>query len=156
MRPRKLQRLRRVASQLRPDESAALPLPAALPAARTAGDSGPEPEPVGPLSAQQMADFKRDGFVNGGPMLAPAELAELLNSLDGVLKAGPAAYDAAPELQRPVLFHPFFGTGHQIVNLFQASGSFRKLLYHPAIVRAVQQLMGCRELYVWHDQLVSL
>ena len=54
-----------------------------------------------------------------------------------------------------MLFHPFFGTGHQIVNLFEASDPFRKLLYHPTIVGAVQQLMGTKELYVWHDQLLS-
>ncbi len=54
-----------------------------------------------------------------------------------------------------MLFHSFFGTGHQIVNLFEASEPFRRLMYHDVIVRAVQQLMGYRELYIWHDQLLS-
>jgi hypothetical protein len=109
----------------------------------------------GPLSAAQVAQFKRDGFVNGGSLLADAELAELTEALADVLDAGPEFYDAQPEFRRPVLFHSFFGTGHQIVNLFEASEPFRRLLYHRGIVQAVQQLMGCATLHVWHDQLLS-
>eukprot|EP01043_Picozoa_sp_COSAG02_P007809 COSAG02_NODE_240_length_27672_cov_67.291445_16_plen_404_part_00 len=107
------------------------------------------------LTAEQIAQFKRDGFVNGGTLLTDAELEELTQALTNVLDAGVEFYDVQPEFRRPVLFHPFFGTGHQIVNLFEASEPFRRLLYHPTIVQAVQQLMECRELFLWHDQLLS-
>lgn len=59
-----------------------------MPAARHAAvrhTTGPELEmPAGPLSAQQLTGFELDGFLNGGAMLAPAELTELETALDAV------------------------------------------------------------------------
>ena len=157
-------RLRRVASHLElwapacDDPSSTAVRPAALLAHSWVQANQPDsPHTVSgsALTAEQIAQFKCDGFLNGGTLLAAAELTELTQALTDVLGAGPEFYNAQPEFRRPVLFHPFFGTGHQIVNLFEASEPFRRLMYHPAIVQAVQQLMGCKELYIWHDQLLS-
>ena len=41
----------------------------------------------------------------------------------------------------------------QIINIWEASTAFERLLYHPGIVEAVIQLSGFKDLQVWHDQI---
>ena len=41
----------------------------------------------------------------------------------------------------------------QIVNIWEASSAFERLLYHPEIVSHVSRLTGAAELRVWHDQI---
>jgi hypothetical protein len=41
----------------------------------------------------------------------------------------------------------------QIVNIWQASGPFEKLIFNPTIVREAAQLSGAGRLRIWHDQI---
>ena len=41
----------------------------------------------------------------------------------------------------------------QIVNIWEASDPFRRLIHNPAIVGAIASLTGFRDLQVWHDQV---
>ena len=147
-------RLRALGGQLsaRQPPAGAAP-PAALPQPHPSSGVAPSVNTAvrrrDPLSPLQADTFERDGFVNAGALLTEPELSSLSASLDTVLTAGPEAFEHAPEFQRPVSYTPFFGSGCQIVNLFEASDAFRELLYHPKIVAVVQQLMGCDELFVW-------
>ena len=145
-------RLRALDGQLSvsaPVPPAALPQTQPHPSSRGASSATSAVRRRGPLSPQQADAFERDGFVNAGALLTEPELSSLSASLDTVLAAGPEVFEHAPEFERPVSYTPFFGSGCQIVNLFEASDAFRELLYHPKIVAVVQQLMGCNELFVW-------
>ena len=108
-----------------------------------------------PLNGDQVAAFARDGFVNGGVILSGPELAELSDACDCVIARGADSYSDEPEFQRPVLFSGFTEDGTQIVNMWECSEPFRRLMYHPIIVSALRQLMGCNSLSVWHDQLLT-
>ena len=112
------------------------------------------------LTAQQIQEFEHNGFINSGPILDLDEIDELRTELDRILALGPDGFD--PSGPQPVLFRDL-GPGAnggvsatpvwQIVNIWEASPVFRRLLYHPDIVKAVSQLTGQPELMVWHDQI---
>lgn len=111
------------------------------------------------LSSQQIQDFDRDGYLNIGDVLNEEELQELAQELDRILGKGPDGF--AEGEPRPVLFRNLAGGGEyrtkkpvwQIVNIWEASKSFERLMYHPVIVKAINQLTGFGDLQVWHDQV---
>lgn len=111
------------------------------------------------LAAEQIEIFHRDGFVNSGPVLDDADVDAIAAELDRVLEIGPDGF--APGAPQPVLFRDLTagGTGvsetpvWQIVNIWEASPAFERLIYHPYISRAIGQLTGARNLQVWHDQI---
>ena len=106
------------------------------------------------LSAEQVAQFDRDGFLNGGPALNDAEVEELRGELMGLIERGPDSF--APGEARPVLFRnmrPNDRPVWQIVNIWEACPAFHRLVYRPHVVEAVQQLTRASELMVWHDQI---
>ena len=72
-----------------------------------------------------------------------------------MLAAGADGFDGLPEFRRPVAYGGFTSDGTQVVNMWECSEPFRRLMYHPKLVAAVQQLMGCESLLVWHDQLLT-
>jgi ectoine hydroxylase-related dioxygenase (phytanoyl-CoA dioxygenase family) len=41
----------------------------------------------------------------------------------------------------------------QIVNIWEASSAFERLIYHPTIVKGISQLTDAPNLMVWHDQI---
>jgi ectoine hydroxylase-related dioxygenase (phytanoyl-CoA dioxygenase family) len=41
----------------------------------------------------------------------------------------------------------------QIVNIWEVSPAFERLIHHPFIVKAISQLTGFGDLQVWHDQV---
>ncbi|MFA6109184.1 MAG: phytanoyl-CoA dioxygenase family protein [Candidatus Latescibacterota bacterium] len=113
------------------------------------------------LDETQVAQFHRDGYLNGGPVLSAGEVAELRDSLEAILARGPDGFGAGE--RRPVLFRDL-GSGDadgkagatpvwQIVNIWEAAEAFERLLYHPDVVTAIHQLTGHRDLQVWHDQI---
>jgi hypothetical protein len=116
------------------------------------------------MKDEQVAQFQRDGFLNGGPMLSPEEVQELSVALDEIIRRGPDGFRS--DEPRPVLFRDLNGSGDsmggmqgagrpvwQIVNMWEASDPFRQLLHNPAIVEAISRLSGFRDLQVWHDQV---
>jgi len=121
------------------------------------------------ISKQKLDQFARDGFLNAGPVLALAEVEELSRELDRILAIGPEGF--APGDPKPVLFRdlskfggpkpaddPYGGTPKdravwQIVNIWEASPAFERLLFQPDIVRAISDMTGFKDLQVWHDQV---
>lgn len=116
------------------------------------------------ISRQQLDQFARDGFLNAGPILAAHEVDELSQELDRIIGLGPDGFDA--DAPKPVLFRNLAKAAQdpygiatkdravwQIVNIWEASPAFRRLLFHPAIVRAISEMTGFKDLQVWHDQV---
>ena len=112
------------------------------------------------LQTTQIDEFHCNGFLNGGRILNDEELDELRAELDRILGKGPDGF--ADDEPQPVVFrdlnrgkdgevseHPVW----QIVNTWEASPAFERLLYHPFIVRAISQLTGQLDLMIWHDQI---
>lgn len=110
------------------------------------------------LSDSQITSFHRNGFLNGGPILADQEIDALITELDHLLEIGPDGF--AEGEARPVLFHNMARHRDpercvwQIVNIWEACPAYRKLLFHPSIVEAISQLTGSDTLQIWHDQLL--
>jgi ectoine hydroxylase-related dioxygenase (phytanoyl-CoA dioxygenase family) len=113
------------------------------------------------LNQTQIALFHRQGFLNGGPVLNQEEVAELRDSLEAIMAKGPEGF--GPGETKPVLFRDISGGAvdgrpgpnpvWQIVNIWEASPAFERLIYHPAITRGISQLTGHEDLQVWHDQI---
>ena len=110
------------------------------------------------LNEEQIARFDADGFLNAGPLLEQDEVEELRSELDRVLETGPDGF--AEGEPKPVAFRDMSArggvSGHpvwQIVNIWEASEAFERLLYHPAITGAFCQLSRQSDIVVWHDQL---
>ena len=108
------------------------------------------------LSKEQITQFHRDGFLNAGKIIADEQLCVLSTDLDTILEKGAdKAKDGEPE---PVYVSEIEavgneGPGMQIINIWEASTAFERVLYHPGIVEAVIQLSGFKDLQVWHDQI---
>jgi len=104
------------------------------------------------LTAEQIEQFQRSGFVNGGPVIddATAELlqAEVLRVIDdreNTAKPQPVRLaNLSSDLDNPIW---------QIVNIFEASPAFRELVFNPKIIEMAAQLSGASELRLWHDQV---
>jgi phytanoyl-CoA hydroxylase len=104
------------------------------------------------LSDLQIDLYRRNGFVNGGPVLDDETVeilrAETLRVIDDRNNAN---------VKQPVLLRNLTGDENrpiwQIVNIYEASPAFRKLISHPAIVQMAAQLSGAKELRIWHDQI---
>ena len=82
------------------------------------------------------------------PAAAVRELrGELKSVLDGTAK-GPG---------KPVMMHNLSGDSAapvwQVVNIWEASEPYRRLISNPAITAAVAQLTGASCLRIWHDQI---
>lgn len=105
------------------------------------------------LSPEQVSAFRRDGFLNAGRLLGDAELDELGRDLDRIIAAGPDGF--AKGGPRPVAYRAFEPERPvwQILNVWEASPLFERLIYHPAIVAGISQLTGFADLQVWHDQV---
>jgi phytanoyl-CoA hydroxylase len=115
------------------------------------------------LTQAQIDRFDRDGFINGGKVISDADLAELTDELDRIIKTGPEGFRA--DEPKPVLFRDLTGgynaTGKgasatpvwQIVNIWESSPAFERLLYHPEVVKGISQLTKMNDLLIWHDQV---
>jgi phytanoyl-CoA hydroxylase len=110
------------------------------------------------LAASQIEEFQRNGFLNGGRILDDEELEELKEELDRVLDKG--LEGLAEGEKRPLLLRDLKGGEEvsanpvwQVVNIWEASTAFERLLYHPFIVVAISQLAGQPDLMIWHDQI---
>jgi phytanoyl-CoA hydroxylase len=107
------------------------------------------------LTEAQVAEFGRNGFLNGGKVIGDDALDELTAALDAVLEKGPEGFGQGE--RQPVSFRDLTsGSGHpvwQIVNIWEATDAFERLIYHPQVVEGISQLTGEDDLMVWHDQI---
>ena len=104
------------------------------------------------LTEEQLEQFKRSGFVNGGPVLDDETVAvlqvEVLRVIEDRNNAGVpqpvrlsnlSSYDDQPIWQ--------------IVNIWEASPAFKALVSNQKIAEMAAQLSGAKELRIWHDQI---
>ena len=115
------------------------------------------------LSDGQVDQFQRDGFLNAGTVLSEEEVAELSDALAAVIGRGPGGF--SDDEPRPVHYVNMAAvldengndvsenSNYQIVNIWECSAPFARLIRHPFIVRAICQLTGFSDLQVWHDQV---
>src|ERR1043165_5034461 len=106
------------------------------------------------LSPSQVSQFDRDGFLNGGRVVSDAQVEELRNELDRVIQTHQRGFkDNEPQ---PVLTSKW-GTGGeviwQIVNIWEASEAFERLLYLRPVIEAITQLTHHGDIQIWHDQI---
>jgi hypothetical protein len=108
--------------------------------------AGPTP------TAELAARYRRDGFVNGGPLLDEAEVAVLRKELDRVI-----AEQREPGVPQPYRVANIGKAGMpvwQIVNIWQASAAFAAILRKPRLVELLTAMSGGgSELRLWHDQI---
>jgi phytanoyl-CoA hydroxylase len=107
-----------------------------------------------PLSSRQVEAYARDGYVDGGALLTVDEVEALRGELDRVI-----AQRGQEDVPQPVQIVNMAGQSGQevwqVVNIWQASPAFARLLQHPRLVAMLRQLAGPdgHVLRLWHDQI---
>ena len=103
------------------------------------------------LSEAQVQEFRLNGFLLGGRILDTEEVGVLQDELARVIEDQDAP---VPQPVRIVnLSRDETLPVWQIVNIWQASKAFHRLVHDPKIVEEIAQLTGAEELRVWHDQI---
>src|SRR5688500_19282438 len=108
------------------------------------------------LDATQVSEFDRNGYLNGGRVLDDADVDELRDELDRVIARGKSGF--APDEPQPVRIADL-GKGKsggevwQIVNIWEASPAFERLLYLRTVAEGISQLAHHDEIQIWHDQI---
>jgi len=106
------------------------------------------------LTESQIAQFKRDGFINGGAVLTEAEVEVLRNELERVM----AEKDDETKAQPAKIANVKMGDDDslpvwQVVNIWMASQPYKDLIAHPEITKGLAQLTEATKLRIWHDQI---
>lgn len=103
------------------------------------------------MSEEQIALYMNNGFAYGGVVLSPAETdelrAEVMRVIEhhGSLERKPVSLaNLSGNLNAPVW---------QIVNIWEASEPFARLIRHSSITEAAAELTGASQLRIWHDQI---
>ena len=103
------------------------------------------------LTEEQMASFRKNGYLNYGPVLTPSELHDLQESLR---KVEEGRSEKSPESKRNISWGQDKGfVVTQIVNIWEAEPAFYRHLFNDRIVPMAAQLMGSDTVRVWHDQV---
>lgn len=102
------------------------------------------------LGQEQIEQFHAEGYLRGGTVLTDEEVeilrSEVLRVIDNRNQPG----------KQPVLLHNMGGEEApvwQIVNIWEASEPFSRLIHNPTIVEEMAQLSGAKQLRIWHDQI---
>jgi hypothetical protein len=104
------------------------------------------------LTPQQVAKFKSQGYLGGAKVISDAEVDVLRGEIERVIRQR-----NRKGIPQPVLCHNFTGDAKapvwQIVNIWEASPPFARLIHHPVIAEEIAQLTGASTLRIWHDQI---
>ena len=104
------------------------------------------------LTQTQVDTFLEKGFLLGNRVLTDEQVEELRDELARVIDD----YEK-PDIKQPVritnLGRQVKNPVMQIVNIWEASDAYHKLIYNPTIVEEIGQLTSATELRVWHDQI---
>jgi ectoine hydroxylase-related dioxygenase (phytanoyl-CoA dioxygenase family) len=100
--------------------------------------------------------FERDGFVHGGRILEPGEVALLAEEMERYIDDG---FRGRPTgVPQPIYRIDLGGGGtdhlYQIGNLWEVSDPFRKLVHDRRLVEAAVRATGALRLQVWVDQVM--
>jgi ectoine hydroxylase-related dioxygenase (phytanoyl-CoA dioxygenase family) len=107
------------------------------------------------LSPTQVTEFDRNGYLNGGRVLDDAEVDELRAELDRIIARGKTGFASGePKPVRIVdLSAGKGGEVWQIVNIWEASPAYERLLYLKPVVEAISRLAHHPDIQIWHDQI---
>ena len=104
------------------------------------------------LTSNQVKQFHADGFLNGGQALNNEEVETLRVEVMRVIDERDR-----DDIPQPVHVRNMSRDGikavWQIVNIWEASKAFRKLISREDITTGIVQLTGASELRIWHDQI---
>ena len=104
------------------------------------------------LPPEKAAQFHENGFVRGACVLNDGFGEELRSELDRVIRE-----TDQPGGRKPVHCRNLSGNDDapvwQIVNIWEASDAFHRLIKDPTITGEIAQLTGAEELRLWHDQI---
>jgi ectoine hydroxylase-related dioxygenase (phytanoyl-CoA dioxygenase family) len=104
------------------------------------------------LTTAQVRQFDEDGFLLGPTVLNEQEVGVLRDELERVIRDRDN-----PSAKQPVLLHNMTRKADamiwQIVNIWEASEPFRKLIEAPLVTQAIGQLSQSKQLRIWHDQI---
>ena len=104
------------------------------------------------LSEANVAEFHRNGYVNGGRLLNDSQVEVLRGELGRVIED-----QDKEDVKQPVMLRNMKRVDDvavwQVVNIWEASEPFRDLLYAEKIVEDMAQLTGADALRIWHDQI---
>ena len=102
-------------------------------------------------SPEQVALFRRDGYLVAGPVLDAAELAAARAAYDRIFAATekPASYRNLGQKEGEV---QSAGAVLQIIDMHKLDDAFRQLLFKPAILDLAEGLMGTPNIRLYHDQ----
>ncbi len=104
------------------------------------------------LTPAQIAEFKANGYLRGSAVLSDAEVEALRAEVTRVIDQR-----ERKDIPQPVLCHNFTGNDAapvwQIVNIWEASQPFAKLIRNPIICEEMAQLTSAKALRIWHDQI---
>jgi phytanoyl-CoA hydroxylase len=104
------------------------------------------------LGQKQIAKFKAKGFLNGGKLLDDNTVEVLRSEITRVIDERERNDIPQPVLNRN-LSNKEDAPVWQIVNIWQASEPFRKVVTNHQVATAIAQLTEATELRVWHDQI---
>ena len=103
------------------------------------------------LTAEEVAQFHRDGYLKGGKVLGDEEVALMQEEVMRVIgERGDATK------KQPVMCHNMGkpeAPVWQIVNIWEASRPFAKLIRHSRITEEIAQLTDAAAVRIWHDQI---
>jgi phytanoyl-CoA hydroxylase len=105
------------------------------------------------LTSEQLEQYRRSGFVNGGPLLDDATVETLRQEVLRVIADRDNAAVAQPVLVRDLSTSPELQVW-QIINIWQASPAFMALARNPHLLEMAAQLSGGKQLRIWHDQII--
>ncbi|MBI3959566.1 MAG: phytanoyl-CoA dioxygenase family protein [Chloroflexi bacterium] len=104
------------------------------------------------LTQSQIDQFQQNGFLNGGALLSDVEVEELRADVMRVIDERERT-----DILQPVLVRNLSKDEKkpvwQIVDIWQASPAFKRLMMRPEITGSIAQLTGAQELRIWHDQI---
>jgi phytanoyl-CoA hydroxylase len=104
------------------------------------------------LTVEQIEQYRRSGFVNGGPVLDDLTVEILQAEVLRVIAERENESIPQPVRVANLSSDPAFPIW-QIVNIWQASAPFQALISNPKIVAMALELSGANELRIWHDQI---
>ena len=108
------------------------------------------------LTPAQVQQFQKDGFLRGSKVLSAAQVDELCNEMERILVEFKDGVENAPD-PKPVVCRNIARDSStavwQIVNIYNASEAFRRLVFNPTITQEIAQLTGASEIRMWHDQI---
>jgi phytanoyl-CoA hydroxylase len=104
------------------------------------------------LSEGQVQQFNRDGYLKGGQILSSDEVDILQDEMERIIRD-----QKRPGVRQPVMCSNLTGDPNQpvwqIVNIWQASDAFERLVHHPVLARQIAQLLDAPQVRLWHDQI---